>query len=184
MMTVSDQPVACVGADEPGPAGNKDPHRRPFEPGAARGLRGIRRACSSAVAAQVNLPARLGPAARRCFSSTLQAPTIASARDSGSRVGQQCCTTCRFRHGADVRGDDRASAGHGLQDRQPEGLIERRIHEYVSRAIEVDGLLECHSAYPYDIVGDTQLVSELNAVQRDTRYRGLGLQLRADDRPA
>ncbi len=69
-------------------------------------------------------------------------------------------TACRLGHRASVRGDDGARRRHGLQNRQAEGLVERRVHEQVGRPVEVHGLFERHSADPDDVVGDAELVGE------------------------
>ncbi|KAJ8137488.1 hypothetical protein OY671_009299, partial [Metschnikowia pulcherrima] len=71
-----DQTVAGVGADEPGPNGDQDPHQRP--PPAARSACTSRYTASvrSAVAVHVNSPARSGPAARSRSPSGPQALTM------------------------------------------------------------------------------------------------------------
>ena len=57
--------------------------------------------------------------------------------------------------------DDRTGAGHRLEDRQPEGLIERGIHQEIGRPVEVDSLLVRHPADEDDVVGDAELDNQL-----------------------
>ena len=98
---------------------------------------------AAAVAPHVNWPARSSPRSRR---RSLRRP---GRLDDGPgdgrrilRVAQDRGAARGLRHGAGVRGHDRAAAGHGLEDGQPEGLVERRVHEHVGRPVEADGLLE------------------------------------------
>jgi hypothetical protein len=73
------------------------------------------------------------------------------------RVGQDRSAPRGFRHRAGVRRHDRAAAGHCLEDRQAEGLVQRRVDEHVRRSIEVDGPLKRHRAHEDHVVRDAKL---------------------------
>ena len=82
----------------------------------------------------------------------IDAGSPGSASDRGAARG--------LRHGGDVGRHDRAAARHGLEDRQAERLVERRVHEDVRRPVEADGFLQRHAADEHDVVGDAELGGE------------------------
>ena len=75
-------------------------------------------------------------------------------------VGEHGRPTGGLGHRADVGGDDRTGTGHRLEDRQPEGLVERRVDQEIRRLIEAGGLLERYATDEDDVVGDAELVNE------------------------
>ena len=77
------------------------------------------------------------------------------------RIREQGRTTGNLGHRADVGSDDGTGAGHRLEDRQAEGLVERRVDEEIRRLIEAGGLLVRHRAYEDDIARDAELVHQL-----------------------
>src|SRR5262249_60204566 len=62
-----------------------------------------------------------------------------------------------FRHGAGVRGHDGAATGHGLENGEPEGLVQRRVHEHVGCLVEADGLLQRDPAHEHQVCRDAEL---------------------------
>jgi hypothetical protein len=75
-------------------------------------------------------------------------------------IGQYGGATGDFRHGAGIRGHDGAAARHGLENGEPESLVERRIHEHVGRPVEVDGLLKRDPADEDQICRDPEFSGE------------------------
>ena len=76
------------------------------------------------------------------------------------RVGKDCGVAGGLRHRTDVRRHHRAAAGHGLENGQPEGLVERRIHQDVGGTVEGGRFLERDSADEDHVLGDPQLLGE------------------------
>ena len=148
-MPEGQQPVAGVRSDEPRAAGDEDLHFVASSPLGdlavdVEGRRGRR------------APGELaGPPQPQVAQPV---PVRPDRLDDGPgdgrrvlRVGQDRGSARGLRHGAGVRGHDRAAAGHGLEDGQPEGLVERRVDEHVGRLVEVDGLLERDPADEDDV---------------------------------
>ena len=77
------------------------------------------------------------------------------------RVSENGRSTRNLGHRADVGRDDRTGARHRLEDRQSEGLVERRVHQEIRRSVEVDGLLVRHTTDEDDVVGDAELGGQL-----------------------
>ena len=150
-----EQSVARVRADEAGTAGDQYLHADaglPMVGGLAVDIQSRRRGCR---------PREL---ARPPDSGVRQAvPVLADSTDDGlgdglrlRGVAQERCSARSLRHGAGVRGNHRAAAGHRLQDRQPERLVERRVNEHVRSSIEAHGGLQRYPAREDDIGGDPQ----------------------------
>ena len=77
------------------------------------------------------------------------------------RVGENSSSTGDLGHGADVGRDDGTSTRHRFKDRQPEGLVERRVHQEVRGPVELDGFFVRNSTDEDDVLGDAQFLRQL-----------------------
>ena len=75
-------------------------------------------------------------------------------------IGEKSSPASGLWHGTHIGGDDRARAGHGFENGQPERLIDRRVDEEVRCSIKVSRVFEGYATDEDDVVSDSEFVNE------------------------
>ena len=84
----------------------------------------------------------------------------ASQRRRVVRVSKKGGPAGCLRHGTDIGSDDWTRTGHRFEDRQPESLIERGIHEKVRGSIKASGFFKRHATDENNVVVDPEVGNE------------------------
>ena len=101
-----------------------------------------RRPTSRSGCTQENCHARRSPSDRSVSDREPVASRMAWPIDSGSLGSARSRPTGSFRHCRRIRCDDWTGAGHRLEDRQAESLVEGGVDQEIGRLVKASGLLK------------------------------------------